>query len=110
MADLPIYVLDHVFAAPRVLVWKSWTDPNLLRRWYGPNVETIIHKFDLRVGGEWLNEMKWGSNSDFSKMSFHEVVPLQKLVWHLIDRFSMEHHYQPHDARLAANTFNNCDV
>jgi uncharacterized protein YndB with AHSA1/START domain len=82
MADPPTYILDHVFAAPCQLVWKSWTDPTLLHRWYGPNVETIIHKYDLRTDGEWLNEMKWGGKSDFSKMSFQEIVPLQKLVWH----------------------------
>ena len=50
--------------------------------WYGPNVKTTIHKYDLRAGGEWLNEMNWGGKSDFSKMSFQEVVPLQKMVWH----------------------------
>ena len=82
MAELPEYVLNHVFVAPLNLVWKCWTDPKLLHRWYGPNVETTIHQFDLQVGGVWLNEMKWGGNSDFSKMSFVEVVPLQKIVWH----------------------------
>jgi uncharacterized protein YndB with AHSA1/START domain len=82
MAELPEYVLNHMFAAPVALVWKCWTDPLLLHRWYGPNVETTIHKFDLRAGGEWLNEMNWGGKSDFSKMSFQEVVPLQKMVWH----------------------------
>lgn len=82
MTELPIYLLDRVFDAPRNLVWKVWTNPTLLHRWYGPNVETIIHKFDLKVGGVWLNEMKWGGKSDFSKMVFEEIVPLEKLVWH----------------------------
>lgn len=82
MAELPKYILDHVFAAPLKLVWNCWTDPQLLHRWYGPNVETTIHKFDLRAGGEWLNEMNWGGKSDFSKMSFQEVLQFQKMVWH----------------------------
>jgi len=59
MSDLPIYVLERVFDAPRELVWKAWTDPKLLPRWYGPNVETIIHRLDVKPGGLWLNEMKW---------------------------------------------------
>jgi len=29
-----------------------------------------------------LNEMKWGEKSDFSKMTFQEIVPGEKLVWH----------------------------
>ena len=82
MSDLPEYVLDRVFDAPRDMVWRAWTDPELLPRWYGPGVETIIHKFDLKPGGMWLNEMKWGEKSDLSKMVFQEIVPQEKLVWH----------------------------
>ncbi len=82
MSDLPEYVLDRVFDAPRDMVWKAWTDPELLSHWYGPGIETIIHKFDLKPGGQWLNEMKWGDNRDLSRMVFQEVVPPQKLVWH----------------------------
>ncbi len=82
MTDLPEYVLERVFDAPREMVWRAWTDPDLLHRWYGPGVETVIHRFDLKSGGAWLNEMKWGGNSNFSKMSFQEVVEQEKLVWH----------------------------
>jgi uncharacterized protein YndB with AHSA1/START domain len=81
MIELPTYALDRLFNAPLNLVWRAWTDPALLHRWYGPNVETIIHKFDLRPGGIWLNEMKWGDKSDFSKMEFQDIVPREKLVW-----------------------------
>ena len=82
MSELPEYILDRVFDAPREMVWRAWTDPELLSRWYGPGVETIIHKFDLKPGGMWLNEMKWGDNSHRSKIVFQEVVPEEKLVWH----------------------------
>lgn len=82
MSDLPEYVLDREFNAPRDLVWRAWTEPELLARWYGPNIETVIHKFDLKPGGVWLNEMKMGDKSDLSKITFHEVTPPKKLVWH----------------------------
>ena len=36
MSDVPTYVLEREFDAPRELVWKVWTDPELLPRWYGP--------------------------------------------------------------------------
>ena len=65
MTDLPIYVLERTFAAPRALVWRTWTDPQLLSRWYGPNVETIIHRLDVKPGGLWLNEMKMGGRSSY---------------------------------------------
>ncbi|MBV1915660.1 MAG: SRPBCC domain-containing protein [Pseudomonadales bacterium] len=82
MSELPKYKLERIFDAPLELVWRAWTDPEILNRWYGPNIETIIHQFDLKPGGSWLNEMKMGGNSDFSKMVFQEVTPSRKLVWH----------------------------
>ena len=81
MSDLPEYVIDRTFNAPRALVWRAWTDPDILHRWYGPNVETVIHRFDLEPGGAWFNEMKFGGQSHYSRMDFEEVTPLEKLVW-----------------------------
>ena len=82
MAEIPEYLLNRVFDAPREMVWRAWTDPEILHRWYGPNIETSIHQFDLKPGGAWLNEMKMGDKSDFSKMVFQEVTQPEKLVWH----------------------------
>ncbi len=82
MPDTPEYVFNRTFDAPRAMVWRAWTEPELLARWYGPGVETIIHGFDLKPGGAWLNEMRWGDKSDRSKMVFQEIVPEEKLVWH----------------------------
>lgn len=81
MTDIPRLVLDRRFDAPRALVWKCWTDPELLARWYGPGVETIIHQFDPKAGGIWLNEMKWTNGGDLSRMEFQEVVEPEKLVF-----------------------------
>jgi len=82
MSKLPEFVLNREFDAPRELVWKTWTDPKLLSQWYGPGAETIIHKFDLKPEGEWLNEMKWGEMSMLSKVVFKEIDQPKKLVWH----------------------------
>ena len=56
MSDLPEYVLERVFDAPRELVWRTWTEPALLSRWYGPGVETIVHKLD--------SELLWKADAD----------------------------------------------
>ena len=82
MSETTEYVLERTFDAPREMVWRAWTDPELLSRWYGPGIETIIHDFELQPGGAWLNEMRWGENADFSKMVFQEVTQQEKLVWH----------------------------
>jgi len=82
MSEIPEYILDRLFDAPRELVWRAWTDPELLHRWYGPGAETTVHKFELKPGGMWLNEMKWGDNSNYQKVIFQEVTEPDKMVWH----------------------------
>ena len=81
MSDLPEYVLERVFDAPRELVWRTWTEPEFLARWYGPGVETIVHTLDVTPGGLWLNEMKWGDNSNYQRVEYTEVIPPERLVW-----------------------------
>ena len=80
MSDLPTYTLERVFDASRELVWKTWTDPKLLARWYGPNVETIIHRLEARPGGLWLNEMKMKGRSSYQRTEYIEVVEPERLV------------------------------
>ncbi len=63
-------------------MWRAWTDPAHLQRWYGPNVESVIHAYELKPGGVWRNEMKMGKGSNYELMRFQEVVEPEKLVWH----------------------------
>src|SRR5262249_15849645 len=81
LSELPTYVLEREFAAPRELVWKAWTDPTLLARWYGPPAETIVHRLEVKPGGLWLVEMRWGGKSMYQRVEYVEVVPPERLVW-----------------------------
>lgn len=80
MSDLPTFVLDRTFDAPRAMVWKTWTETKLLARWYGPRVETVIHQLDVKPGGLWLNEMKMGGGSSYQRTEYTEVSPPERLV------------------------------
>lgn len=82
MTELPEFIIDREFDAPRELVWLAWTDPKHVQHWYGPGVDTVIHKFELEPDGVWLNEMKMKSGSNFQKIVFKEVTKPKKLVWH----------------------------
>jgi uncharacterized protein YndB with AHSA1/START domain len=50
---------DRTFDAPLETVWKAWTDPELLKQWWGPD-NTIIPEceVDLRVGGRFYIVME----------------------------------------------------
>ncbi|MCK7610915.1 SRPBCC family protein [Roseibium sediminicola] len=78
---LPEFVLERRFNASRELVWRSWTEADLLARWYGPGVETVIHKLDVTPGGLWLNEMRMGGGSHYQRVEYTEVIAPEKLVW-----------------------------
>ena len=79
----------RVFDAPKELVFKAWTDPELLTKWWGPEgVTTPVCKMDARPGGEIdivmlageeLGDLK-GSEWPM-KGTVKEVVPDEKLVY-----------------------------
>jgi uncharacterized protein YndB with AHSA1/START domain len=46
------FVITRTFEAPRDLVWKAWSDPEALAKWWGPKGSTIrVIRFDFRLGG-----------------------------------------------------------
>ena len=57
MGDPPIdqeFTITRVFDAPRELVWKAWTDPEQVARWYGPrgfSTPRSTITMDVRRGG-----------------------------------------------------------
>jgi uncharacterized protein YndB with AHSA1/START domain len=47
-------LITREFDAPRRLVWKAWTTPELVKRWWHANCgEVTTAEIDLRVGGKW---------------------------------------------------------
>lgn len=75
-------VQSRVFQAPRGLVWKAWTDPQHIARWWGPDgFTTTTHEIDLRPGGTWRFVMHgWGQ--DFpNRIDYDEVVEHERLAY-----------------------------
>jgi uncharacterized protein YndB with AHSA1/START domain len=53
-AGVPFIDITREFDAPRDLVFRAYTDPELLVQWLGPRKYTMtIDKYDLRDGGQW---------------------------------------------------------
>jgi uncharacterized protein YndB with AHSA1/START domain len=58
LAAKKIYIVRE-FNAPVEKVWKAWTDPNLLEKWWGPKPWVAKTKsMDFKVGGAWLYAMQ----------------------------------------------------
>jgi uncharacterized protein YndB with AHSA1/START domain len=51
---VPQVLTERAFDAPRELVYRAFTEPELLARWLGPHGYTMkIDRFELRDGGTW---------------------------------------------------------
>ena len=75
-------VIERVFDAPRELVWKAWTDPEHVAKWWGPHgMTTRVEELDLRPGGTWRYVMLAPNGSEFpQKGVFREIVPPEMIV------------------------------
>ena len=83
MADETDLVLERVLDAPRDLVWKAWTTPEHLKRWWAPRpYETPEAELDLRPGGAFYTKITGPDGFEEAGTGcFLEVVDGEKLVW-----------------------------
>ncbi len=88
--ELKELVIERVFDSPREFIWRVWTEPERVKRWWGPKVFTApVIKIDLRVGGEYLYCIRGPDGKDYwSKGTFKEIVAPERLV--LTDSFADE--------------------
>ena len=75
-------LITREFDAPARLVYRAWTEPELVRRWWsGDRGEVTSAEIDLRVGGMWRFVMT--ANAGF-EVAFHgeyqEIVPAERIV------------------------------
>lgn len=75
-------IITRVFDAPRERVWKAWTDSEMLKRWWGPKgFSSPVAKFDLKVGGKYLNCMRSPEGKDYwSTGVYREIMEPERLI------------------------------
>lgn len=83
-------VIIRVFDAPRELVWKAWTDPEMYKKWWGPKMFTAPDvNIDFRVGGKHHSSMQGPDGKKYwSTGVYKEIVPMEKIV--VTDSFADE--------------------
>jgi uncharacterized protein YndB with AHSA1/START domain len=75
-------LITREFDAPRHLVWKAWTTPELVKRWWHANRgEMTVCEIDLRFGGRWRYVMVAAGGLEVGfHGEFREIVPNERLV------------------------------
>jgi uncharacterized protein YndB with AHSA1/START domain len=75
-------LITREFDAPKHLVYKAWTTPELVKRWWhAKRGEVTLCEIDLRVGGRWRYV---SVTDDGFEVGFHgeyrEIVPNERIV------------------------------
>jgi uncharacterized protein YndB with AHSA1/START domain len=73
---------ERMFDAPRELVFRAYTDPEMLAQWWGPNgYTTRVDQLELRPGGKWRFVQHDPDGNEFAfRGEYREVLPPERLV------------------------------
>jgi uncharacterized protein YndB with AHSA1/START domain len=76
-------VLTRLIDAPRELLYRAWTDPEMLKQWFAPLPYTTPHaELDVRPGGSNLIVMAGPDGQEMPNRGIYlEVVPNEKIVF-----------------------------
>lgn len=80
--------ITRIFNAPLEKVWRAWTDPKLVKQWWGPEHFTSPGaEIDFRVGGKYLFGMRDPDGNEYwSTGEYVEIAPMARIVY--TDSFS----------------------
>jgi len=77
-------VLERVVDVPPEKVWRAWTEPELLKKWFTPAPwQTVECEIDLRPGGIFRTVMRSPEGQDMPHGAgcYLEVIENRRLVW-----------------------------
>ena len=97
-------VIERVFDAPRELVWKAWSDSELMKKWWGPrNWSAPTAMIDFKVGGKYLLAMRGQMGPGMPEVTtwsggvYKEIIPMEKIV--VLDSFTDEQGNKVHASK-----------
>jgi uncharacterized protein YndB with AHSA1/START domain len=81
--DKPELIITRIFRAPRQLVWKAWTDPEQLIKWFGPRHHPATHvEGDFRLGGTFRRRLIGSDGEElWNGGIYREIVEPERLVF-----------------------------
>ncbi len=101
--EAELIITRHIDAPP-ALVWRAWSEPEHLARWWIPApIECEVVKLDLRPGGGFETRMREGAGpfQPHVEGCFLEVVPQARLVWTTV----LTEGWRPAESWLALTAF-----
>jgi uncharacterized protein YndB with AHSA1/START domain len=99
-------VINRLLNAPIELVWETWTNPDHIKNWWGPNGFTnTIFTMDVKPGGVWEFVMHGPDGKDYrNKSIYKEIVKHRKIVFdHVNPNFTATITFEARDGKTFLN-------
>jgi uncharacterized protein YndB with AHSA1/START domain len=72
--------VERIFAAPRERVWRAYTEPDQIARWWGRGNPLTVERLEVERGGHW-RFVEHGPDGDHGfEGRFREVTPCERMV------------------------------
>jgi uncharacterized protein YndB with AHSA1/START domain len=84
VSEKPALNLQRHYPVAPEKVWRAWTDPEAIKRWWGPgdNDPVSLAQLDVRVGGRFRIVFGGPQGTEHEVQGvYQEVVPNRKLVF-----------------------------
>jgi uncharacterized protein YndB with AHSA1/START domain len=84
LREKPFLTIDRHYPVAPEKVWRAWTDPEALKRWWGPGgpEQVSVVQLDVRVGGRFRIVFGGAQGKDHEVQGvYKEVMPHRKLVF-----------------------------
>lgn len=80
--NTPSISIERTFDASVERVWRAWSEPELIKQWWGPSgFSTPTVKMNFRVGGQYTFAMKSPEGFiSYSSGTYEKITPLKKIV------------------------------
>ena len=77
------FAISRIFAVPRDVVFKAWTEPERMKQWWGPcGFTSQACQLDLRPGGSMHYCLRSPEGREmWGKFNFREIVAPERLVY-----------------------------
>ena len=73
--------IERVFNAPRDLVWRAFTEPELVAQWWGRGNKLVIERMEVERGGHWRFVEHSSDGQHGFEGRYREVSPQDRLAW-----------------------------
>ncbi len=76
-------VMSREFNAPRELIFKVFTDPTLVPKWWGPHgITTVVDQMEVRMGGIWRYVQRDEDGNEYAFHGvYHDITAPERLVY-----------------------------